>query len=112
MDTNSSDSEDPSTPLLPATLPDDDDDIEEDAFEIIARLTPSPDAVPWEQRSTKMKVIYVADRIFLTILAIFLLVVTGEVCYNLYHILPVAAMLRALKDQLLMQEEEEEDLEL
>ncbi|KAG8549089.1 hypothetical protein GDO81_022773 [Engystomops pustulosus] len=112
MDTNNSDTEDPSASLLPTPPPDDDDDYTEDAFEILARVTPSPENVPWEQRTTKMKIVHWADRIFLTLLAIFLLILVGEVSYILYNIVPWAPMFRALKDRLLMQEEGEEDLEL
>lgn len=114
MDANGSDTEDPSTPLLPAPPADDDDDDDdvEDPFETIARVTPSPDSIPWEQRSTKMKIIHLADRVFLFLLAIFCLVLMGEVSYIIYHLVPWSGIFHYLKDRLLMQEEGEEDFEL
>lgn len=116
MDSNGSDTEDPSTPLLP-TPPsddeDDDDDVDvEDPFETLARVTPSPESIPWEQRSTKMKIVHLADRVFLFLLAIFFLVLLAEVLYILYHIVPWSGIFYYLMDRLLMQEEGEEDFEL
>ncbi|XP_053329879.1 small integral membrane protein 40 [Spea bombifrons] len=113
MDSSSSDNEESSSPLLTQQHPPDEEDFdEEDTFAVLARATPAPDSVPWQQRSTKMKIVYVADRIFLTCLAVFLLVLAGEVAYVVYHAVPWVAMARWLMDWLLMQEEMEEELDL
>ncbi|OCT67817.1 hypothetical protein XELAEV_18039121mg [Xenopus laevis] len=110
MDSNSSDSDDPSSPLLPPSSSTGEDD--EDAFEILSRTTQSPDLLPWEQRSLKTKIMHVADRIFLIFLAVFLLVLFGEIMYIVYHAVPWAELSQALKNQLLLQDEGEEELDL
>ncbi|KAM8953757.1 small integral membrane protein 40 [Pelodytes ibericus] len=113
MESSSSDTEDPSSPLLAQTPPADEGVFEEDdSFAVLARVTTPPDSTPWEQRSTLMKIVYFADRIFLGFLAIFLLVLIGEVTYILYNIVPWPAISRGLRDWLLTQEDKEEELDL
>ncbi|CAH2314583.1 Hypothetical predicted protein [Pelobates cultripes] len=112
MDTRSSEAEEPLTPLLAQSPPPDEADDDEDAFAVLARATPSPDLIPWEQRSQKMKILYYVDRIFLFLLGIFLIVLFGEVSYILHQTVPWIALYRRLKDYLLMQEESEEELDL
>lgn len=118
MDANGGGTEDPSTPLLP-TPPteeeedEDEDDVDvEDPFQTLARETPSPDSVPWEQRSTTMKLVHVADRVFLAFLALFLLLLMAEISYIIYQITPWSGIFQYLTDRLLMQEEGEEEFEL
>ncbi|MEE6526684.1 hypothetical protein FKM82_027470 [Ascaphus truei] len=104
MDSSSTDTEDPSAPLLSVSPPA--GDSEDDAFAVLARMTQPPDTVPWEQRSLKMKIVHVADRVFLSFLAMFLLLLLGEVLYIVYHTTPWGAIYRGLTQE----EGEEEEL--
>ncbi|KAG8448525.1 hypothetical protein GDO86_015569 [Hymenochirus boettgeri] len=110
MDSSSSDNEDSSSPLLSPSSPASEE--EEDAFEILSRITVSTNEVPWEQRSSKMKILHVVDRIFLYFLAAFFIVLFIEILYILYHTVPWAGISHIVKDQLLFSEEGEEEMDL
>ncbi|KAM4640903.1 uncharacterized protein O3C94_015395 [Discoglossus pictus] len=119
MDSSSSDTEDPASPLLPPTPPpvdddyeDDDDGDDDDPFAVLTRVTVSPESIPWEQRSTKMKIVHIADRIFIAFLFLFALVLFAEVCYILYFAVPWEMLYKGLMHWLLTQEEAEEELDL
>ncbi|XP_078496854.1 small integral membrane protein 40 [Lissotriton helveticus] len=85
---------------------------DEDSFVRLSRCTRSPGAVPWGQRSAKMRLLYLADRAFLGFLALFLLVLALEILYKAAYLLPWRALYEALEGWMLAQEEDEEALEL
>ncbi|KAJ1146631.1 hypothetical protein NDU88_012895 [Pleurodeles waltl] len=88
------------------------EDEDEDAFIRLSRRTQSPEAAPWEQRSAKMKVVYLADRAFLGFLALFVCILALELLYKVAYLVPWRVIYRALASWMVAQEEGEELLEL
>lgn len=59
---------------------------EEEALLHFSRYTDARAALPWDQRSFKEKVLHHIDRIFMSLLALFLLVLFGEFLYKIWYV--------------------------
>lgn len=72
-------------------------------------------AVPWDQRTLKEKVLYHVDRIFLSLLVLFVLVMFGEFLYKICYVTSGRKILEFLRETVsyfFTQEKDEELIEL
>lgn len=88
---------------------------EEEALLHFGRYSEARAAVPWEQRTFKEKVLYHIDRIFLSLLALFLLVFFGDFLYKIWYVTSwrkISEFILETASYLFTQEKDEELIEL
>lgn len=88
---------------------------EEEALLHFGRYSEARAAVPWEQRTFKEKVLYHVDRIFLSLLALFVLVLLGDFLYKIWYVTNWRKILEFILETvsfLFTQEKDEELIEL
>lgn len=59
---------------------------DEEALLHFSRYSEARAALPWDQRTFKEKVLYHIDRIFMSLLALFLLILFGEFLYKMWYV--------------------------
>ncbi|KAK9973680.1 hypothetical protein ABG768_024396 [Culter alburnus] len=88
---------------------------EDDALLLFGQYSEARAAVPWEQRTFKERVLHHIDRIFLSLLALFVLVLLGEFLYKIWYVTYWRKILEFILETvsfLFTQEKDEELIEL
>lgn len=88
---------------------------DEEAFLHFGQYSEARASLPWEQRTFKERVLYHIDRIFLSFMVLFLLVLFGEFLYKIWYVTNWRKTLEFILETLsylFTQEKDEELIEL
>lgn len=73
-------------PLEETEMETEDINSDEEALYHFSRYSEARAALPWDQRTLKEKVLHHIDRIFMCLLALFLLILFGEFIYKMWYV--------------------------